>query len=129
MKEQSMNLVSTEPIEWASDDLRGFFGYSVHVDNGVWPEHVGFPAFTHEQMQEAARIFDIMGNRYSFEEYPHLVYDETADTWSEVYFDDMSETEDVMLPFYVDGVKLYALGSASGWVWGLIDDGFEYQAV
>lgn len=129
MSNQNMNLVSTEPVEWAADDLRGFFGYSVHIDNGVWPEHVGFPAFTHEQMLEAKRINEKLGERYSFDEYPHLVYDKDADTWSEIYYNDMSDVADVMQPFYVDGIKLYALGDFTGWAWGRISDGFEYQAV
>lgn len=120
-----MNLVSTEPVEWAADDLRGFFGYSVHIDNGVWPEHVGFPAFTHEQMLECKRINDKMGEAYGFDSYPHLVFNEAANTWSEVYEDD--DVADVLEPFTVDGIELYDLGRNSGWAWGLISDGFEYQ--
>ena len=124
-----MNLVSTEPIEWAADTLRGFFGYSVHVNNGVWPENVGFPAFTQEQMLECKRINETMGERNSWDEYPHLIYDTESDTWSEVYYDDMSDVADVLHPFYVDGLKLYALGDYSGWAWGHICDDFEYEEV
>ena len=124
--EQGMNLVSTEPVEWAADWLRGFFGYSVHVDNGVWPEDVGFPAFTHEQMLEAKRINDVMGERYGFEEYPHLDYDADSDTWSESYDGD-DEPVDVLEPFMVDDVKLYALGQYAGWAWGLITEGLDYE--
>ena len=127
MTTKEMNLVSTEPVEWAADDLRGFFGYSVHINNGVWPEHVGFPAFTHEQMVEVARINEMMGKRYSFDEYPHLMYDERDDVWHEVYGDDFDDVEDNIEPFYVDGIKLYALGRYTDWAWGLIDDNYEYQ--
>lgn len=125
MKE--MNLVSTEPVEWASDTIRGFFGYKVHIDNGVWPEHVGFPAFTHEQMLEAKRINETLGARYSWDEFPHLIYNEENDTWSEVYYDDMSDVADILHPFYVDGLKLYELGGRSGWAWGEVSDDCEYE--
>lgn len=118
---KEMNLVTSEPVEWASDDIRGFFGYSVHINNGVWPEHVGFPAFTHEQMLKCKKLVETLGEKYSWEEWPHLIYDEDNDTWSEIYYDDMSDIEDVMHPFYVDGLKLYELGGRSGWAWGLFD--------
>ena len=127
MNKQELNLVSTNPVEWAADDVRGYFGYSVHVNNCVWPEHVGFPAFTHEQMLECKRITETMGERFGFDSYPHLVFDAASDTWSEVYYDDESDVEDVMEPFFVDGLKLYALGDYSGWAWGLISDGYDYQ--
>ena len=124
------NLVSTEPVEWAADTTRGFWGYSVHINNGVWPEHVGFPAFTHEQMLEAKRISETLGERNGWDESPHLIYNEADDTWSEVYYDDMSDVADVLHPFYVDGLKLYELGGWSGWAWGLVDEDFDgYQVV
>ena len=116
-------LVSDKPIEWAADTVRGFFGYQVHAEG--MPENIGFPAFTHEQMQEAKRINETLGARYSWDEFPHLLYDAGADTWNEVYYSDLSDVEDVMQPFYVDGLKLYALGALSGWAWGEVDDDTE----
>lgn len=80
-------------------------------------------------MLEAKRINETLGERYSFDEFPHLIYNANDDTWREVYYDDLSDVADVMKPFYVDGLKLYALGARSGWAWGLISDGFEYEEI
>ena len=103
--------------EWAADEYRGYFGYAVHAVAGMMPDSIVFPAFTHEQMLECKRITEELGEEHSFDSFPHLVYDEETDTWNELYYEDMSDLEDVLEPFYVDGVKLYALGHASGWVW------------
>lgn len=126
IEENIMNLVNDEPMEWASDCYRGYFGYCVHINNGVWPAHVGFPAFTHEQMIECKRITESLGKLYGYDSFPWLIYDEEARTWSEVYYDDMSEIEDVLTPFVVDGLELYALGLRSDWAWGAVSEGYDY---
>jgi len=117
-----LRLVSNEPMEWACDCYRGYIGYSVNIA-GVWPDNVGFPAFTHEQMKECARLNENLGNRYSFEEFPHVVYNEESNTWQETYWDATIDIE----PFAVDGIELFALGRESGWPWGEIEDGYEYE--
>lgn len=130
---EEYNLVNSEPVEWACDTTRGYFGYSVHIAG--WPEGVGFPAFTHEQMLECKRITESLGKRYSFDEFPHLVYDEGSRTWAEVYYSDMSDTADVLEPFTVDGIELYALGMYTDWAWGKVDDdwakiaSYQYEVV
>ena len=129
MQTCKLNLVSNKPIEWAADCYAGYFGYKVHIDNGTWPKNVGFPAFTHEQMLECKRINEELGERYSFDEFPHLVYNDEDKTWSEVYYDDMSDIEDILEPFVVDGIELYALGMASSWAWGECDNEHEYERV
>lgn len=127
--DENLNLVSAEPIEWACDSLRGYVGYSVHIKHVGWPEHVGFPAFTQEQMLEAKRITEACGAAYSWEEFPHLLYSAEDDTWTEAYYDDMSDIADVIEPIFVDGLKLYPLGRYSGWAWGKVEDGYEYDVM
>lgn len=122
---EGMSLVGGKPVEWERDGQRGYWGYSVHIDNGVWPEHVGFPAFTHEQMEQCARIEEEHGEKWGFDSYPHLVFNADG-TWSEVYGGgDEKQVADVLLPFCVDGVELYAIGQ--DWPWGEVDDDYEYE--
>ena len=114
--------------EWACDDVRGYFGYSVHWDNGIWPEYIGFPAFTHEQMLECQRIQDRLGAMYGFDSYGKLEYRDGI--WLEMYLEDGEWViEDELRPIHVDGLELYELGGVSDWAWGQISDGFEYQTV
>lgn len=112
-------------VEWACDDVRGYFGYSVHPDNGVWPDNVGFPAFTHEQMLECKRIQDALDPNDEREEYAHLEYDADRNVWLECWYDEQVALD----PFTVDGIELFALGGYSGWAWGLITDWYEYRTV
>ena len=136
------HLVSTSPIEWACDAYRGYWGYSVRPDGIDWPEGMGYPAFTHEQMVECARINDVLGSKYGFDSFAHVEYDSDADAWYEAFGDGHErliagdhdiDVDDVYVlePFVVDGVKLYALGGISGWAWWPYcdEDGFGCEVV
>lgn len=106
-------LVSTEPVEWAVGDDRGYFGYAVNIV-GIWPEHMGFPAFSHEQMVECARKQSELDPDDARDEYAHLEYDERRNIWLECWWNETVELE----PFVVDGIELFALGRWTGWSWG-----------
>lgn len=117
-----MHIISKD-TEWACDVYRGYTGHSVHVEG--WPEGMGFPAFDREQMEECARICEKLGERYSFDEFPHVEYHADGDFWAEVYGDD--DIADVLYPVTVDGVELFFLGRYTDWVWGEIDDSRDYE--
>lgn len=125
---RGMNLVSTEPVEWECDLVRGYWGYSVHVDNGVWPDDIGFPAFTHEQMIECKRIQEACVNVYDLaegEEIAKLEYDQEHGVWLEIWRD----ATIVLKPFEVDGFKLFALGDVTNWVWGECSEEYDDEYV
>ena len=104
--------------EWECDYDRGYFGYKVHIDNGVWTENMGFPAFTHEQMLECKRIQDALDPEDKREEYAHLEYDAERNVWHEQYWN----ADVTLTPFTVDGIELFALGREMDWVWGEVND-------
>lgn len=79
-------------------------------------------------MLKCAQINNALGEKYGFDSFAKLVYDEPRDEWREMYQDGNDWiTEDIIRPFMLNGLKLYPLGDASGWVWGTISDDYEYE--
>lgn len=121
---QDLKIISTN-TDWACDVIHGFIGHSVHTPG--FPETSGIPAFTHEQMLECARICEVLGKRYSFDEFPHLLYNSEDRTWSEAYYTDASDVADVLEPVTIDGVELYFLGRYTDWAWGEYDPDWKAE--
>ena len=112
------------PMEFACDCERGYIGYLVIRE---WVgDDIGFPAFTHEQMENLAakqeRLISEFDHNGIPEQYGRYTFDPTRRVWVESYHDGVwSEYE----PFEVDGLTLYAAGD--GWAWGDICNGYEYE--
>lgn len=71
-----------------------------------------FPAFTHGQMHECARVQGEFANAFGHDVYATL--ENHGAYWLEMYGDDVA---DVIAPMYADGLALYALGYATQWPW------------
>ena len=120
---EGYNLISNEPVEWCCDCYRGFWGYQLHNNYMLYGS--GLPVFTHDQMLNAQRIERAFSSKY--DGFATLIYNAVSDSWLEAYPDgDDLEIIDELEPIYVDGVKLYQLGTWTGWAWGLYDESCDW---